>query len=170
MVPQQQALEKDTAYTRALERGVPPGASDNSGTLRRYYAPEALAAHANRKKEEQAASLIDPRAQEERESDIRLLTMPFGMVLPAFASAVVPVGSVPGLIPFALPKGMIVTKEGKIEVLGTPGGVGGDGDRLGGMQRDTSANRPHIEGMGVASAANGPALKLFWLVLGKDVK
>ncbi len=48
MVPQQQALEKDTAYTRALERGVPPGASDNSGTLCRYYAPEALAANRNR--------------------------------------------------------------------------------------------------------------------------
>ena len=159
---QRRRLEADTAYTQTLQRRLQEGEPDHSKTLRTYYQPEALEATHQEPQPKEPVKTQETFSAPDRPTPFPLPN-PLGILPVAFAYPVpmtVPT-VMPQVVPQALLKKMIPAKEGEgVRVLDTPGGRG-QGDPLGGMQRDDSGNRPHVETVDVFPEAHVPQVETF---------
>ncbi len=154
--------EQDVAYTRALEGRVPPSASDNSETLRRYYTPEALASYHERQRAQQPPTETAVKKTDTTPVSLpRNLPLPIGLPtgLPMVFAAVPAISSV-GILPQALQARMVPGKDKIGGLLGIPVGAGSV-DALRGMPRDEYASKPRVESIGAHPLGSKPVVETF---------
>ena len=155
-------MEKDTAYTQALEQHLQQEHPDNAGQLKRHYDPDALA---TAQQERQAVPLVDPQHLEgQNRSTPFPLPNPLGLMPSVFAMPV-PVSAIPLVTLQLLPqiltgKMAVMNQDQEPKAHGIPVGIGG-GERLGGMKKDDAAGKPHTESVGEHASVQKPVVETF---------
>ena len=127
--------------------------------MRTYYQPGALESTHQEKKEPAKVQAVPQKPDMPTPFP---LPNPMGLLPAAFAYPVsITPAAMPQVLPQALLQKMMGAKEGEgVRVLDTPGGHG-QGDPLGGMQRNDLGNRPHVETVDVSPEAHVPQVETF---------